>query len=631
MLEKLLQELKDGNYTHALRFLNLLIMLLSREADIIDPIAARDEKSEEYSTKIKYAQQDDDIFWGYVFANVNKEIHFDLPAPMGVTYKDNTFQLYFNPAFINKDWTVMNLLEIVKHEGYHILYNHMELFKDLEFQQAVNYATDCEINQYLPNLPKEGIRLDDIKKLTKNKNLKEKAGSLYYYEELKKVLDNLPKDKQCTCGAKEHNERVQKQQQEQQQQEQSSNGQNSENNKQSSENQQQSSDEKQQSTNGQSSDNEQEQGSNEQSSENKQEQDSNGQDSENNEQSSENEQQQSSNEQGSGDEQKQGSNGQGSENNEQSSKKQQSNGQSSSEQQEQGSDKETSKEQNQSPENGNQKPQNKQNQNAKNPQNRQNEQLQPRKCTCGCNKKNNKFDTHEMWKNIYDPENNNFIPVSKATQNLMNEVVRQMDLGSKGRGSLPKNIIDQINKLNEPPQIKWQSLIVKQIGKQVCGKRKSPNRLNRRDPKSIYKKGNLNDRLHPIVVAFDVSGSVSNKELMYFLNELQALSDKMKLPITYIQFDWDIQNVETIAPGMSPSFNLHGRGGTSFQPVFDYLKDEQYPKETQLFIFTDGGGERKINNRGYKKYQWIISGNQHLSVQNESRPIIRLNIKDFEY
>lgn len=559
MLEKLLQELKDGNYTNALRFLNLLIMLLSREADVIDPIAARDEKSKEYGTRIKYAQQDDDIFWGYVFANVNKEIHFDLPAPMGVTYRDNTFQLYFNPAYIDKDWTVMNLLEIVKHEGYHILYNHMELFKDLEFQQAVNYATDCEINQYLPNLPKEGIRLDDIKKLTKNKNLKEKAGSLYYYEELKKVLDNLPNDKKCTCGAKEHNERVQKQQQEQQQKQQ------------------------------------QEQGSNGQNSENEQQNDSNGQGSEN--------------------QQEQGSNGQASDN---------QNGQENQNQ--------TPQEQNQKGQNQQEQNQQEQNNQGQTPSNEQNqEQLQPRKCTCGCNKKNNKFDTHEMWKDIYNPENNNFIPVSKATQNLMNEVVRQMDSGGKGRGSLPGNIIDQINKLNEPPQIKWQSLIVKQIGKQVCGKRKSPNRLNRRDPKSIYKKGNLNDRLHPIVVAFDVSGSVSNKELMYFLNELQALSDKMKLPITYIQFDWDIQNVETIAPNEKPSFNLHGRGGTSFQPVFDYLKDEQYPKETQLFIFTDGGGEREINNRGYKKYQWIISGNQHLSVQNESRPIIRLNIKDFEY
>lgn len=558
MLEKLLQELKDGNYTNALRFLNLLIMLLSREADIIDPIAARDEKSEEYGTKIKYAQQDDDIFWGYVFANVNKEIHFNLPAPMGVTYRDNTFQLYFNPAFINKDWTVMNLLEIVKHEGYHILYNHMELFKDLEFPQAVNYATDCEINQYLPNLPKEGIRLEDIKRLTNNNNLKKKAGSLYYYEELKKVMDKLPNDQQCTCGAKEHNERVQKQQQEQQQQN-SSNGQGSQ-------------DQQEQGSNGQGS--QEQQGSNGQGSENEQRQDT-----ENQEQ--------------------QGSNGQGSEG-------------------------ENSNQQNQTPQD-----QNNQGQDANNGQNQ--EQLKPRKCTCGCNKKNNKFDTHEMWKNIYDPENNNFIPVSKATQNLMNEVVRQMDLGSKGRGSLPGNIIDQINKLNEPPQIKWQSLIVKQIGKQVCGKRKSPNRLNRRDPKSIYKKGNLNDRLHPIVVAFDVSGSVSNKELMYFLNELQALTNKLKLPVTYIQFDWEIQNVDTIAPGEKPSFDLHGRGGTAFQPVFDYLKEEQYPKETQLFIFTDGGGEWEINNRGYKKYQWIISRNQHLSVQNESRPIIKLNIKDFEY
>lgn len=573
MLEKLLQELKDGNYTHALRFLNLLIMLLSREADVIDPIAARDEKSKEYGTRIKYAQQDDDIFWGYVFANVNKEIHFDLPAPMGVTYRDNTFQLYFNPAFIDKDWTVMNLLEIVKHEGYHILYNHMELFKDLEFQQAVNYATDCEINQYLPNLPKEGIRLDDIKKLTKNNNLKEKAGSLYYYEELKKVLDNLPNDKKCTCGAKEHNERVQKQQQEQQ----NSQGQSSQ-------------DQQEQGSNGQGSDNEQQNGSNGQGSENQQGQ------------NSENQQQQSS--------QGQGSNNQnGQENENQTPQDQNAQGQNG---------------QNQTPQD-----QKNQGQDANNGQNQ--EQLKPRKCTCGCNKKNNKFDTHEMWKDIYNPENNNFIPVSKATQNLMNEVVRQMDLGSKGRGSLPGNIIDQINKLNEPPQIKWQSLIVKQIGKQVCGKRKSPNRLNRRDPKSIYKKGNLNDRLHPIVVAFDVSGSVSNKELMYFLNELQALTNKLKLPVTYIQFDWDIQNVETIAPNEKPSFNLHGRGGTAFQPVFDYLKDEQYPKETQLFIFTDGGGEREINNRGYKKYQWIISGNQYLSVQNESRPIIRLNLKDFEY
>ena len=579
MLEKLLQELKDGNYTHALRFLNLLIMLLSREADVIDPIAARDEKSKEYGTRIKYAQQDDDIFWGYVFANVNKESHFDLPTPMGVTYRDNTFQLYFNPAFIDKDWTVMNLLEIVKHEGYHILYNHMELFKDLEFQQAVNYATDCEINQYLPNLPKEGIRLDDIKKLTKNNNLKEKAGSLYYYEELKKVLDNLPNDKKCTCGAKEHNERVQKQQQEQQ------------------------------NSQGQSSQDQQEQGSN-------------GQNSENNEQSLENGQGQNS-----GDEQEQNSNRQGSEN----EQEQGSNGQGSDNQNGQDNQNQTPQEQNQKGQNQQEQNQQEQNNQGQNPQNGQTEQLKPRKCTCGCNKKNNKFDTHEMWKNIYDPENNNFIPVSKATQNLMNEVVRQMDSGGKGRGSLPGNIIDQINKLNEPPQIKWQSLIVKQIGKQVCGKRKSPNRLNRRDPKSIYKKGNLNDRLHPIVVAFDVSGSVSNKELMYFLNELQALSDKMKLPITYIQFDWDIQNVETIAPNEKPSFNLHGRGGTAFQPVFDYLKEEQYPKETQLFIFTDGGGEREINNRGYKKYQWIISGNQYLSVQNESRPVIRLNLKDFEY
>mgnify|MGYP001722734919 CR=1 FL=1 len=179
--------------------------------------------------------------------------------------------------------------------------------------------------------------------------------------------------------------------------------------------------------------------------------------------------------------------------------------------------------------------------------------------------------------------------------------------------------------------MKWQSLVERQMGRQISGKRLSPNRLNRRQPQMIHKKGKLNDRILPIVVAVDVSGSVSDKELAYFLNEIRIITEKHKIPLTYIQFDSEIKSFEELTPGQKLDYSINGRGGTSFQPVFDELKERQYPRETQLFIFTDGGGEREINNRGYKKYQWIISGNQHLSVQNESRPIIRLNIKDFEY
>ena len=116
----------------------------------------------------------------------------------------------------------------------------------------------------------------------------------------------------------------------------------------------------------------------------------------------------------------------------------------------------------------------------------------------------------------------------------------------KKRGTVPGNLQQFIDKLNEKAQVPWQHHIQRQMGKQICSKRKSPNRLNRRDPKSIYKKGLLNDRLNPIAVAFDVSGSVSDKELSYFFNEITAIAKKLKVPMYYIEFDTEVQNVYTI-------------------------------------------------------------------------------------
>lgn len=448
-LDKQLERLKAGNYVEASKFLDNILISLLKQAGSKVGVENNRQDGRKSSGSI-----DEDNFWGYAFTYVQKVIDLTFDAVMAVGYKNNNFYLIFNPAKIEDDWTVENLVAIVKHEGYHLLFDHLNIYAKAEYPYLMNVATDCEINQHLVDLPEGCITVNSVKQMTGLTDVKEKAGSKYYYELL---LQNA--DPQGSSGNESED-----------------------------------------------------------------------------------------------------SDGEGSENESNS---------------------------------GN-----------------------------GSGEKS--FDSHDEWRKSVKEESNNYIPSKEAAKNLFNQVVKDME---KKRGTVPGNLQQLIDKLNEKAQVPWQHHIQRQMGKQICSKRKSPNRLNRRDPKSIYKKGLLNDRLNPIAVAFDVSGSVSDKELSYFFNEITAIAKKLKVPMYYIEFDSEVKNVYTIDSAKKIKYEVKGRGGTSFQPVFDYLKENNFDKETQLFIFTDGGGESHIHNRGYKKYQWVLTDNNNLSVVNEERKIIRLDCK----
>ena len=95
-----------------------------------------------------------------------------------------------------------------------------------------------------------------------------------------------------------------------------------------------------------------------------------------------------------------------------------------------------------------------------------------------------------------------------------------------------------------------------------------------------------------IMVAIDTSGSMSNEELQLAVTEvfnaLQAFFDNQQedASIQLVYCDSEIHSVETI---YSPSqvTNPSGRGGTSFSPVFDYVKASHEPPMGLIFI-TDG-------------------------------------------
>jgi predicted metal-dependent peptidase len=103
---------------------------------------------------------------------------------------------------------------------------------------------------------------------------------------------------------------------------------------------------------------------------------------------------------------------------------------------------------------------------------------------------------------------------------------------------------------------------------------------------------------HHIAVAVDTSGSMSEATLGAILGELDRLRSMSECSLTLIQFDAALQGVVTydawdVAALDFSRYRLRGRGGTSFVPLFDWVREqgvETHERLDGLFIMTDGYG-----------------------------------------
>jgi len=94
-----------------------------------------------------------------------------------------------------------------------------------------------------------------------------------------------------------------------------------------------------------------------------------------------------------------------------------------------------------------------------------------------------------------------------------------------------------------------------------------------------------------VAVAIDTSGSVSDDELRKFLGEIWGMfRNKSHIEIILCCCDAQLYNPRVIKKRSELyEYKVMGGGGTSFVPVFEYLKEEKL--DTCLIYFTDGYGE----------------------------------------
>ena len=195
----------------------------------------------------------------------------------------------------------------------------------------------------------------------------------------------------------------------------------------------------------------------------------------------------------------------------------------------------------------------------------------------------------QSWGNVIPQEGKTEDQIKQEIATINAETMMAVNT-AKAIGNLPSSVKDIINEMKRS-QVDWTDVLRRHcVGDQPEGY--SFRRPNRRQ-------WHINEIITPIsnkvgvgdiVIGVDTSGSVSNKELSYFLGELNSLSEEVKPnSITIITCDAEIQDVVKYESGETvKDIVCKGRGGTCVMPVFDYIAKENLNVDSFIY-FTDLG------------------------------------------
>ena len=191
-----------------------------------------------------------------------------------------------------------------------------------------------------------------------------------------------------------------------------------------------------------------------------------------------------------------------------------------------------------------------------------------------------------------------------AARELVNAAVRMMN--DETRGMMSRSFMSQVEKINEPPKLSWQTILKKYVGTISANKRKTKMRLNRRQPDRFDLSGTVDDKVLKIAVAIDTSGSVNDEMIAHIFNEIFAILAKRKHEITVIECDAEVQRVYRAKNVSEIKTKVVGRGGTLFSPVIKYINNNRYFRDSLLIYFTDGFGEDTIPKPRTYRNIWVV-------------------------
>lgn len=222
---------------------------------------------------------------------------------------------------------------------------------------------------------------------------------------------------------------------------------------------------------------------------------------------------------------------------------------------------------------------------------------------------------HATWDEFDDLSEAEKKLVQKQIEHQLKEVA---ETTIKKNGNIPGELSEVINRLMhvEPAKFDWKGYLRRFIGNSsIVYTKKLRRKYNKRYSGNPGLKIKFKNN---ILVGVDTSGSVNTDELKEFMSELCHMH-KTGHKITVAQCDTNLNSVKEFNP--KHNWEIHGRGGTDFQPVIDHF-NENKGQYTALIYLTDG--EAYAPENCPKNTLWVLSS---ISDMNDELPgkVIKLN------
>lgn len=229
------------------------------------------------------------------------------------------------------------------------------------------------------------------------------------------------------------------------------------------------------------------------------------------------------------------------------------------------------------------------------------------------------IDIHELWEAMEEMSEAERKLIGKQVDHQLKEIANQLEKRAKDRGLIPSEMKDYISSLFEvqEPVLDWKAYLRRfsNTSNKIFTKktRRKPNKRFYGNPalKIKLKKSTL--------VAIDTSGSVSNSELVEFFNEIYHIY-KTGTKVTVVECDTNIQRVYEYK-GNLEDLSVQGRGGTSFEPVMQYLVEHR--NEFDNLIYLTDGECCSPATKPLKPILWVHSSKSRI---NEELPGTKIKI-----
>jgi predicted metal-dependent peptidase len=191
------------------------------------------------------------------------------------------------------------------------------------------------------------------------------------------------------------------------------------------------------------------------------------------------------------------------------------------------------------------------------------------------------------------------------------EAVLSAAAASDGAGNLPAGVKRLIQDMTAP-KINWRELLRMQLESTIKSDFTWMRASRRGWHMDAIMPGMKNDELIDIAIGIDASGSIDERMLRDFLSETQGIMDQFQsFRIHIFTFDTRVYNPAQYNSDNLDSicdYEVKGGGGTDFDAIFDYLKEEQIEPK-RLVVFTDGYPFGSWGDENYADTVWIIHGN----------------------